>query len=182
MFLQVTCIDTMKTIRQRHKWAISSCRKARMRLTAVRTAILFFLAQRPLPASLEMISQANGVRGRCNPTTVYRTLMMFKEAELVRIVPTPRKASYYVLNTPGDTAHFLICRGCGCVTELLLSGPMSAEIGRIASAHGFSPTPQDCEVHGLCASCQIARKTRVLPSKLISGVGSKTRAHRRAVS
>ena len=178
MFLQVTCNNSVKTFKQRYQWAISSCRKAGMRLTPVREAILSFLAQRRMPTTLEMLSQADGVRGRCNLTTVYRTLMMFKEAELVRIVPIPRKASYFVLNIPSDTAHFLICRGCGCITELPLPEPMSAEIGRIASARGFSPTLQDCEVHGFCASCQIARKTQVPPSKLISGGGRKTRMNR----
>ena len=106
---------------------MTSCRKARMRLTSVRTAILSFLAQRRTPASLEMISLADGVRGECDTTTVYRTLMMFKDAELIRLVGTPRKASYFVLNAPGDSAHFLICRRCGCVTELPLPDPMSAE-------------------------------------------------------
>ncbi len=142
------------------------CRKARMRLKPVRMAILYFLAQRRTPASLEMISQADGVRGRCDTTTVYRTLMMFKEADLIRLVGTPRKASYFVLNAPGDSAHFLICRGCGCVVELPLPDPLSAEIGRLASARGFSPAPSDCEVYALCENCQTGRKTHIMPSKL----------------
>ena len=167
MFVQVTCIDFMKTFKERSAWAISSCRKAGMRLTPAREAILSFLAQRRTPASLEMLSQAAGVRGRCDATTVYRTLMLFKEAELVRVVGTPRKASYFVLNAPGDSAHFLICHDCGCVTELPLPDPISAKIGRIASARGFSPTSADCEVQGLCADCQAAHKAQILPSKLM---------------
>jgi Fe2+ or Zn2+ uptake regulation protein len=172
VFLQATCIS-MKTFKERHKWALSHCRKAGMRLTPVREAILFFLAQQRIPATLEMVSQADGVQGECDATTVYRTLMMFKEAELVRLVGTLRKASYFLLNTPGDSAHFLICRRCGCVAELPLSEPMSVEIGRIASARGFSPTPQDCEVFCLCEQCQAARKTEVLPSKLITRVADR---------
>lgn len=170
----------MKTIKERQTWAMSFCRKAGMRLTPVREAILCFLARRRTPASLEMVSQADGVKGKCDSTTVYRTLMMFKEAELVRLVPTPQKASYFVLNTPEDTAHFLICRQCGCAIELPLPDPVSAEIRRLASARGFSPAPQECEVHGLCANCQSARKTQIPPSKLISGVGGKAKTNRRA--
>ena len=147
-------------------WAMASCRKARMRLTPVRTAILSFLAQRRTPASLEMISRADGVPGQCNATTVYRTLRMFQEAELIRLIGTPRKASYFVLNAPGDCAHFLICRGRGCVVELPLPDLLSAEIGRLASARGFSPVPADCEVHGQCEACRAARKTQIMPSKL----------------
>jgi Fe2+ or Zn2+ uptake regulation protein len=157
----------MKTVKERYEWAVLFCRKARMRVTPIREAILSFLAQRRVPVSLEMVSQADGVRGKCDATTVYRTLMMFNEAEIVRLVGTPRKASYFVMNAPGDSAHFLICRRCGHFTELALPDPMSDEIGRIASTRGFSPTPQDCEVHGLCENCQGALKTQALPSKLI---------------
>lgn len=164
----------MKTSKERRAWAMASCRKARMRLTSVRIAILSFLARRRTPASLEMISLGDGVRGRCDTTTVYRTLMMFQEAELIRLVGTPRKASYFVLNAPGDSAHFLICRGCGCVVELPLPDPLSAEIGRLASARGFSPAPADCEVHGLCESCRAARKTQIMPSKLPVSVNPST--------
>ncbi|HTX22321.1 MAG TPA: transcriptional repressor [Candidatus Aquilonibacter sp.] len=153
---------------------MACCRKAQMRLTPVRKAILFFLAQQRKPVTLEMVSLADGVRGKCDSTTVYRTLMMFKEADIIRLVGTLRKASYFLLNIPGDSAHFLICRRCGCVTELPLPSRVSAAIGRIASSRGFSPTPQDCEVYGLCAICQAARKTEAMPSKLIVHIKTST--------
>lgn len=170
----------MKTINERLRWATSFCQRAGMRMTPVRKAILRFLARRRTPAGLETVSQADGVKGKCGSTTVYRTLMMFKEAELVHLVPTPQKASCFVLNAPGDRAHFLICRRCGCVTELPLPDTMSAEIGRLASAQGFSRASQECEIHGLCASCQVERSTQIPPSKL-SG-GGKTKLRRGSVS
>jgi len=80
---------------------------------------------------------------------------------------------------PGDTVHFLICNQCGCATELPLPDTVSAEIERIASAQGFSPKPQDCEVYGLCASCQAASKTQVMPSKLNVRVAGKSAASKR---
>ena len=163
----------MKNMEQRLLWATTTCRKAQMRLTPVREAILSFLAQRRVPATLEMISCANGVRGQCDATTVYRTLIMLKEAELVRLVGTPRKASYFVLNIPGDPVHFLICHHCGCITELPLPDTLAAEIERIASARGFSPKPQDCGVYGVCKSCEEVSKTQVTPSKLIVRVAGR---------
>ena len=156
----------MKTSEERRAWAMLSCRKAQIRLTPVREAILSFLARRRQPASLEMISQADGIRDQCDSTTVYRTLMLFKQAELARPVGMPRKASYFVLNAPGNSAHFLICRDCGSVAELPLPDPLLAEIRRLASARGFSPAPADCEVQGLCGNCLAVRKTQILPSKL----------------
>ncbi|HVU28170.1 MAG TPA: transcriptional repressor [Verrucomicrobiae bacterium] len=169
----------MKTFSERHEWAMSACRKAAMRLTPLREAILFFLAQRRMPANLEIILQADGVRGQCDSTTVYRTLMMFKEAEIVRLVGTLRKASYFVLNVPGDNTHLLICRRCGCSAELPLPDLMSAEIQRLASARGFSSTSPDCEIYGLCADCQTLQKNHVLPSKLIFRAAGKTDARKR---
>jgi Fe2+ or Zn2+ uptake regulation protein len=157
----------MKNMEQRFLWATTFCRKAQMRLTPVREAILSFLARRQIPATLEMVSQADGVWERCDVTTVYRTLMMFKEADLVRLVGSPRKASYFVLNIPDESSHFLVCRRCGSITALPLPDTITAEIERIVSARGFSPTPQDCEVFGLCATCQDASKTQAIPSKLI---------------
>ena len=144
-----------------------------MRLTPVREAILDFLARRRTPSSLELISRADGVRGKCDSTTVYRTLMMFKEAEIVRVVGTPRKTSFFVLNAPGDNAHFLICRRCGSIVELPLPDALSAEIGQAASMRGFSPAT-DCEIHGLCKDCQSALKTQVTPSKLIVRIQPST--------
>ena len=157
----------MMNLEQRLVWATTSCRKAHMRLSPVREAILRFLAQRRDPATLEMISQADGVRGQCDGTTVYRTLMMFKEADLIRVVETPRKASYFVLNIPDESNHFLVCRRCGCITTLPLPDNITAEIERLVSAQGFAPTPPDCEVFGLCASCLAASKKQVVPSKLL---------------
>ncbi|HEX3626138.1 MAG TPA: transcriptional repressor [Verrucomicrobiae bacterium] len=170
----------MKTVKEREQWAKSLCQSAGMRITPLRKAVLRFLAQHRMPASLEMVSQANGVKGTCDSTTLYRTFVMFKDAGLVRLVPTPQKASYFVLNTPDDIAHFLICRQCGCVTELPLPDTMSAEIKRLSSTRGFSHASQECEIHGLCANCQIERSTQVLPSKL-SG-GGKTKLRRGSVS
>lgn len=160
-------LESMKNMEQRLSWATTSCRNAQMRLTPVREAILSFLAQRRAPATLDMVSNASGVRGRCDMTTVYRTLMMFKDAELVRLVGTLHKISYFVLNVPGDSMHFLICHQCGRMSELPLPRPLSDEIERIASAQGFAPSPQDGFFHGLCGSCQAVAKTRVVPSKLM---------------
>ncbi len=157
----------MTAAAQRLAWAMASCHKAQMRVTPVREAILAFLATRRIPASLDMVSQADGVHGHCNATTVYRTLMMFKEADLVRLVGTAHKASHFVLNVPGENNYFLICRRCGCISELPLPQPIALTIQEVAAAQGFTPTRQDCEVYGLCESCQTATYARILPSKLM---------------
>jgi len=157
---------TMKTAEERLRWALEICRNAQMRATPVREAILFFLATQRLPVSLETVSRSEKIHGRCNATTIYRTLMMFKEAGIVRLVGTPQKASYFLLNAPGQKNHFLICRRCGCTTELPLPESMCKSISQIAAAQGFSTAEQDCEVYGYCQTCHTVRQKETAPSKL----------------
>ncbi len=156
----------MKTPEEQFVWAISVCSVAQMRVTPVRRAILHFLATSRVPVTLEMISQAEGVRGHCDATTVYRTLMLFKEADIVRLVGSSRKESYFCLNVPGENNHFLICRECGRTVLLRLPVLTVKEIAAAAATSGFSPSKQDYEVHGVCNDCQQARQNEPLPSKL----------------
>lgn len=156
----------MNTAEQRLAWAFDLCRSAQVRMTPARHGILAFLAGQRVPVSLEVIAQADGVRGYCDATTVYRTLMMFREADLVRQVGTTRKISYFRLNAPGESGQFLICRQCGCIIELLLPRAVTEEIQRLTSAKHFSLAGQDCEVHGLCETCHSTRQKAVLPCKL----------------
>ena len=130
---------------------------------------LRFLATNPVPVTLELISHAEGVRGHCAATTVYRTLTLFTEADIVRLVGSSRKKSYFCLNVPGGNNHFLICRECGRTVSLNLPLPTENQISEAAAASGFSPVKQDYEVHGVCNACQQARQREPLPSKLAVG-------------
>lgn len=166
----------MKTVEEQFAWAIGVCRKAQMRLTPVRRAILQFLATSRVPVTLEMISQVEGVRDHCDATTVYRTLMLFKEADIVRLVGSSRKESHFCLNVPGENNHFLICRECGRTVLLNLTPATENQISDAAAASGFSPSKQDYEVHGVCNDCQQARQGEPLPSKLtVASRGAQVR-------
>src|SRR5437868_9677532 len=102
----------MKNSAERLAWALIKCAESRMRMTPVRKSILDFLSEQRKPVNLEAIAQVPGVRGACDATTVYRTLMVFKDAGLVRWVGMLRKTSHFVLNVPGDVSHFLVCERC----------------------------------------------------------------------
>jgi len=158
----------MKTPEERLAWALDTCRLMKWRMTPVRRAMLAFLAGRRLPATLELIAGAGGVHGCCDATTVYRTLMMFKEAELVRLVGTAHRHSFFLLNTPGESGHFLICRHCGEIAELKLPPDLAERMSRISLGHGFAPTRQDHEIHGVCQKCQVRLQNKIVPAKLIA--------------
>src|ERR1051326_5953458 len=132
----------MKSSGERLEWALKSCERSHMRMTSVRRAILEFLSELRKPVNLEAVSQARGVRDECDATTVYRTLMVFKEAGLVRCVGIVGKTTHFVLNVPDDVSHFLICEECGIVVELDVSREMLQAMEGLAVEHGFSSNGQ----------------------------------------
>jgi Fur family transcriptional regulator, ferric uptake regulator len=151
---------------QRLTWAVAACRTAQMRLTPLRQAMLAFLATQRMPVSLEMIARADGIRGQCDATTVYRTQALFKAADIVRQVGTPGKVNLFLLNVPEETRQFLICRRCGCIKEIALPRQVVEAMREVATLHGFASPWQDYEVYGLCPACAIATRHQIPPSKL----------------
>lgn len=137
-------------------------------MTSVRAAILGFLSEQRKPVNLEAISQAAGVRGQYDATTVYRTLMVFKDAGLVRCVGMLRKTSHFVLSVPGDVSHFLVCERCGAVTELELSPTVLAGLERLALEHDFAASGQCMDLHGVCRACEEAARRTIPASKVMA--------------
>jgi Fur family zinc uptake transcriptional regulator len=162
----------MKNSEERLAWALECCEGSRMRMTSVRRAILEYLSEQRKPVNLEAVSQAGGVRHECDATTVYRTLMMFKDAGLVRCVGMVGRTSHLVLNVPDDVGHFLICERCGAVEELEVSREMLEAMERLALEHGFSASGQCMDLHGICSACDEASHKTVRPSKLAARNGS----------
>jgi len=153
----------MKSSGERLAWALKHCEQSHMRMTSVRRAILEFLSEQRKPVSLDSVSQARGVRDQWDATTVYRTLMVFKDAGLVRCVGMVGKASPFVLNVPDDVSHFLICERCGAVVELDVSREMLGAMERLAVEHGFSASGKCMDLHGLCRACEEAGR-RAIPA------------------
>src|SRR5882724_4879932 len=158
----------MKNSGERLEWALKKCEQSHMRMTHVRKAILEFLSEQRNPVNLEAISQVPGVRDECDATTVYRTLMVFKDAGLVRCVGMLRKTSHFVLNVPGDMSHFLVCERCGAVAELELSPTVLADLERLALEHGFAASGQCIDLHGVCRACEEATRRRTPPTKVMA--------------
>jgi Fur family ferric uptake transcriptional regulator len=144
----------VKDSEQRLAWALEICRQAKMRLTPVRQMILTFLAVRRVPVSLETVMQADGIQGCCDETTAYRTLMLLKELEVLRQVSLPNKISYFVLNVPGKSCHFLICRCCGEITELPPLESAATLEREVAATRGYARLYHELELFGICPACQ----------------------------
>ena len=158
----------MKSTGERLQWALKRCEESQMRMTSVRKAILEFLSEQRKPVNLDSISQARGVVDECDATTVYRTLMVFKDAGLVRWVGMLRKTSHFVLNVPGDVSHFLVCERCGAVAELDLPPGVLAAMEQVAVEHGFAASGQCMDLHGVCRSCEEASRRTVPAVKVMA--------------
>jgi Fe2+ or Zn2+ uptake regulation protein len=144
----------MKTLEQRMTWALQVCLEARMRLTPIRKTILAFLAAQRLPVSLDAVMQAEGLRGGCDAATAYRTLMLLRELEVIRQVSLPNRISYFVLNVPGESRHFLVCRCCGALGELPASAAVAALEQEVAQTQGYTRLLHELTFYGICPACQ----------------------------
>jgi Fe2+ or Zn2+ uptake regulation protein len=159
---------TMKSIEERLEWGVRSLERSGTRMTSMRAAILEYLAAHRKPVNLDAISQARGVKGECDATTVYRTLMVLKDTGLVRCVGMLRKTSHFVLEVPDDVAHFLICERCGAVEELELSPSVLSAMERLAVEHGFAASGQSMDLHGVCRACEEAARKTVPAAKVMA--------------
>lgn len=125
-----------------------------MRLTPIREKILAFLAAQCVPVSLETVIQADSIRGSCDAATVYRTLMLLCELEVIRQVGLPNKISYFVLNPPGESSHLLVCRCCGAISELPASQSMAALEQEVTAVQGYTRLYHELVFFGICPACQ----------------------------
>lgn len=92
---------------------------------------------------------------RADPTvgevTVYRTLNILSELELVCMVSTPENASGYIVRPSGHHDH-LICSGCGKVVDFRNCN-LSALERRLTSETGFVIKKHRLDLYGLCSHC-----------------------------
>jgi len=158
----------MKNSAERLAWALGSCEQSHIRMTTVRKAIIEFLSEQRKPVNLDAVSHIRGVRNECDATTVYRTLMIFQDAGLVRCVGMLGGTSHFVLNVPDDISHFLICERCGAVEELELSPGVLADLERLATEHGFAPSGHCMDLHGICRTCEEASRLRTPTVKVMA--------------
>jgi Fe2+ or Zn2+ uptake regulation protein len=144
----------MKEPKERLDWALSRCGDLRLRTTSCRRAILAVLAESTFPQTLGTISKAVKERNQFDPATVYRSLSLFKEAEIIRSVGTTSKSTYYFLNMPGEHCHFLICRRCGAINPSPCGGHLNALEDELARSNGYAEIYHELTFYGICPSCQ----------------------------
>lgn len=121
------------------------------RLTATRRAVLDAIARSPRPFTIEELSARLPHIGRA---TVFRTVKLLSELELVCRLPLEDGGVRYQRSGSGEHHHHLICGGCGAVAEF--SDPaLDDAIERNAAVAGFALDAHSAELYGRCASCRV---------------------------
>jgi len=119
------------------------------RSTAPRRAVLAAIQQAPGPFTVEdLLGELPGV-GRA---TVFRTIKLLQELDLVCRVPLEDGTVRYQLSEGGHH-HHLVCRNCGGLTEFS-DLEIDARIQEQAKLQGFALQGHSLELYGLCRACR----------------------------
>lgn len=145
-------------------WALQSCASAQLRVTTARRRLLEVLSREKLPVTLDTLASA--LADCCDATTVYRTLMLFTSAGLVRQVNLRHRIRHFILNAPGLACDYLICQGCGAITQLPPMQSLAQLEQEVNLANGYSGLCHELEVYGICPACRRANAHTPPPTKL----------------
>jgi len=126
-------------------------KKRGMRVTTNRLVILdcFILFGRPL--SVQEIYQASA--GKCNLTSIYRSVDSLTRSGVLRIVPRGFKNLYELGEALWPHHHHVSCEYCGA-TVSIDDERIERLIDELTQAAGFQPTRHDFELFGLCEACR----------------------------
>jgi Fur family ferric uptake transcriptional regulator len=92
-----------------------------------------------------------------SPATVYRTLNLFKELELVDEMRLGKVRCYYEIRQSPEHQH-LVCRGCGKVMEFQ-NPHFQKLIKAVRQEHSFKVTKAELYLEGYCPECEEKEKT-----------------------
>ena len=124
-----------------------------LRNTRQRRAVDSVLAELKAFASAQDIHTLLTERGETvGLATVYRTLQLLAEAEIVDVVRSDAGESLYRQCSTGHH-HHLVCRACGRTIEI--EGPaVERWADAEAAKHDFSEVSHVLEVFGTCGNCR----------------------------
>jgi Fur family ferric uptake transcriptional regulator len=136
-------------------------RESGLRLTPQREMVLSVLHHLEGVATAEEIhTKVRALSSAVDISTVYRTLDLLKELDLVACIdPADQQHRYELLGVHGPHLH-LVCRSCGKVIGVSLSEAESLT-SHLRTAHGFEAQLGEVTVPGLCRECQTANERAV---------------------
>lgn len=137
-------------------------RRARMRVTKPRIAIIEALLKRDTPVSIEQLHQELS-QHQCDLVTVYRCLAAFEEIGIVRRSFLHNGTSLYELTLGAQPKHYhVVCKACGRtdrVDYFPVEGPE-----RMLAERGYTQVTHIVEFFGLCPACSKKHARNAAPA------------------
>jgi len=128
--------------------------EAGYRITASRRAVMAVLIQDNAPLSpQEILEQARAVHAGLGLVTVYRTLNLLTDLDLVRRIHREDDCHGYVLASPGHH-HAVVCRSCGRAVEFTGENDIDTLIAQVEARTGYQVDDHLLQLSGLCPRCQ----------------------------
>ena len=128
--------------------------KQGLRLTKPRQVVLSILEETHHPLSPQVIHQvAEQTDKSISLVSVYRTLDLLNELNLVCRVHGQEDCQGYVLSSPGHH-HQLVCRNCRKTVEFTGTADLEPFIEVIQEQTGFQIDSHLLQLFGLCPECQ----------------------------
>mgnify|MGYP001025393639 CR=1 FL=1 len=125
-----------------------------LRLTQPRRTVLSILEGAQVPLSPQTIHERTLETGQeIGLVTVYRTLELLDEFNLVRRVHGPSGCHGYVLSSPGHH-HTLVCEICKKAVEFTGSVDLAAFLESVAEQTGYEIKDHLLQLSGVCPACQ----------------------------
>ncbi len=127
--------------------------KRGLRLTPQRELVLSVLHQIEAPSTAEEIyARVHAISASVDISTVYRTLELFQEFQLVAAFdPGDGTRRYEHLGVEAPH-HHLVCRSCGNVIQVALED-LRPLCDQLTATLGFVADPVGLTIPGLCAAC-----------------------------
>jgi len=122
------------------------------RLTPQRELVLEAVRQLGHATPDEILVEVRKIAGGVNASTVYRTLDLLEELELVRHTHLGHGAPTYHHVDDGTHLH-LVCRKCDSVIEVDIASAADM-VERLDKEYGFQTDVAHFSVFGLCESCR----------------------------
>jgi Fur family transcriptional regulator, ferric uptake regulator len=128
--------------------------EAGYRITASRRAVAEVLIRDSAPLSpQEILEQAQAVHANLGLVTVYRTLNLLTDLDLVRRIHREDGCHGYVLASPGHH-HAVVCHSCGRAVEFTGKNDIDALIVQVEARTGYRVDDHLLQLSGLCPNCQ----------------------------
>ena len=153
-------------MRPSYKSIITALRRHGYKLTPQRRAVIHIITSSQdhlTPAAMfEKVRQNHPSIGL---VTVYRTLKLLAELDLICELRTADNCPSYTAGTPQHHHHHLVCSGCGKVIDFasprLIEHDVAKLEGKLSRESGFRIDEHLLEFTGLCELCQKAQASSV---------------------